>query len=174
MYEEGAEILRREFDSNHIIASHSFNHWSGYTLSAEGMQKQISLANDFLLKHTGEPVKYFRAPGGLWPPWQKQGVGLPIVQWSVDTYDYTGKKKERIFTSVRDYARHGDIILMHDSGNILHTAVTLITDFLTNNAYLMVTIEELAWAEGVRMEPNAAYARFENGQYGERNDSNLN
>lgn len=174
LYEENAEILRREFDSNHLIASHSFRHLSGKQLSLEAMQNQIAQSNAFLLGFTGEPVRYFRPPGGVWVPWQEKGVGLPIIQWSVDTYDYTGLSKAGIFCAVRDFAQHGDVVLMHDTGEILHTAVPLITDYLTENAFLMVTIEELAWAEGVQMEPNVVYARFENGQYNERKDSNLN
>ena len=174
LYEENAEILRREFDSNHLIESHSFRHISGKHLSPEAMQNQIAQSNAFLLGFTGEPVRYFRAPGGVWVPWQEKGVGLPIIQWSVDTYDYTGLAKAGIFCAVRDFAQHGDIVLMHDTGEILHTAVPLITDYLTQNAFLMVTIEELAWAEGVKMEPNVVYARFMDGQYDERKDSNLN
>lgn len=177
LYEENAGVVRRQFDSNHVIASHSFLHKSGYVLSPEGMQKQIAKGNDLLLQMIGVPATLFRAPGGLWPPWQKQKVGLPIIQWSVDTYDYTASNqsnKYNVAATVRKYARHGDIVLMHDSRDINHKAVPLITQWLTEQGYLMVSVEELAWAEGVTLEPNIVYARFDNGQYNERRDSNLN
>lgn len=38
----------------------------------------------------------------------------------------------------------------------------------------MVSVEELAWAQGVALAPNIVYARFFEGQYNERRDSNLN
>ncbi len=174
LLEENRDILRREFDSNHLIASHSWNHWSGYTISPKGMQKEISSTNAFLLSFTGEPVKYFRAPGGTWPPWAAQNIGLPIIQWSVDTYDYKGKSKSGIIYTVKDYAQHGDVILMHDTGEILNTAIPGMTEYLTDNGFLMVTIEELAWAEGVSMEANTVYNRYFQGRYDERPDSNLN
>lgn len=174
LFEENAGVLRRQFDSNHLIASHSFRHKSGYVLSPQGMQDQITKGNDLLLQMVGVPVTLFRAPGGLWPPWQKQKVGLPIIQWSVDTYDYAQSNKYDVAATVRKYTRHGDIILMHDSREVNHKAVPLIAQWLTDNGYLMVSVEELAWAEGVTLEPNIVYARFDNGQYNERRDSNLN
>ena len=174
LLDENKDILRREFDSNHLIASHSWNHWSGYTMSAGGMQKEIDRTNEFLLAFTGEPVKYFRAPGGTWPPWAEKGIGLPIIQWSVDTYDYKGKSKDSILYTIREFVRHGDVVLMHDTGEILNTAVPAVTDYLTRHGFLMVTIEELAWAEGVLMAPNIVYNRYFEGRFDERPDSNLN
>ncbi len=174
LYKENAGVLRRQFDANHVIASHSFKHKSGYVLSPEGMQAQIQQCNDALRGITGVPVTLFRAPGGLWPPWQKQAVGLPIIQWSVDAYDYSQTDKHDVAATVRQYTRHGDIILLHDSRTVNHKAVPLIAEWLTQNGYLMVSVEELAWAEGVTLAPNVVYARFDQGQYNERRDSNLN
>lgn len=173
-YAENAGVVRRQFDANHAIASHSFKHKSGYVLSPEGMKSQITQCNDALEPLTGVPVTLFRAPGGLWPPWQKQQVGLPIIQWSVDTYDYAQTNKYDVAATVKKYTRDGDIILMHDSRTVNHKAMPLIADWLTSNGYLMVSVEELAWAQGVTLQPNIVYARFFEGQYNERRDSNLN
>ena len=175
LYEEGSWILRREFDANHLVANHSFSHKSGYVLSAEAMQRQIAFSNAILLNITGEPAKFFRAPGGLWPPWQEKGVGLPIIQWSVDTYDYSARStKESILSIIREFTCHGDMILLHDSRTNTPLAVPLVAHYLADKAFLMVSVEELAWAEGVHMEPNVVYARFLDGRYDERRDSNLN
>ena len=76
--------------------------------------------------------------------------------------------------SVKEYTQHGDIILLHDTRPNTYKAIPLIAQYLTDNGYLMVSIEELAFMEGVTMEPNMVYARYADGQYDERKDSNLN
>jgi len=51
--------------------------------------------------------------------------------------------------------------------------VPLMTEYLKKNGYLMVTVEELARANGVIIEPNGVYFRFFNGETAARPDSNL-
>lgn len=166
------DILMREFDQNHLIASHSYDHWSGYSMKPETRLKQIADHNALLVQYTGEEVSLFRAPGGTYPPWVEADIGLPIIQWSVDTYDYTGKDAKHIFYSVRNNVQDGDIILMHDSGAELYKAIPLMADYLRQNGYMMVTVEELAHRNGVTMMPNEVYYRFLDGETGKRTDSN--
>ncbi len=170
---DSPDIVMRTFDQNHIVASHSYNHFSGYTMSAETMRKEITDHNAVLQQYTGENVTMFRAPGGTYPPWIEADIHLPVMQWSVDTYDYTGKDYKKIYYSVRNNVKDGDMILCHDSGAELHKAVPLMTEYLKKNGYLMVTVEELARANGVIIEPNGVYFRFIDGDYSPRLDSNL-
>lgn len=158
------DILMREFDENHVIACHTYNHWSGYSIKhMENRLREVAMTNDLLYELSGEGVRYFRAPGGTYPPWVECGIGLPIIQWSVDTYDYTGKSAKKIFYSVRNNVSDGDIILMHDSGAQMNKAVPLIADYLLGSGYLMVTLDELAAYQGVEPLPNGVYHRLDNG-----------
>lgn len=170
---DSPDIVMRAFDQNHIIASHSYNHFSGYTMKPETMRQEIIDHNAVLQQYTGENVTMFRAPGGTYPPWIEADIHLPILQWSVDTYDYTGKDYKKIFYSVRNNVTDGDVILCHDSGAELYKAIPRISEHLKKNGYLMVTVEELARANGVIMEPNVVYYRFLNGDTSKRLDSNL-
>lgn len=170
---EHPDIVMRTFDQNHIVASHSYSHFSGYTLSPETMRREIDDHNAIQQQLTGENVKYFRAPGGTYPPWIEVDVHLPILQWSLDTYDYTGKNAKKIFYSLRNNVKDGDIVLCHDSGAELYKAIPLMAEYLKNNGYLMVTIEELSRANDILMQPNEVYFRFVDGDYSPRPDSNL-
>ena len=170
---DSPDIVMRTFDQNHIVASHSYNHYSGYTMKPETMRKEIADHNAVLQQYTGENVTMFRAPGGTYPPWVEADIHLPIMQWSLDTYDYTGKTYKKIFYSLRNNVKDGDMILCHDSGAELHKAIPLMTEYLKNNGYLMVTVEELAHANGITLEPNEVYFRFVDGDYSPRPDSNL-
>jgi len=67
----------------------------------------------------------------------------------------------------------GDVILMHDTGKYLHKAVPIFTEYLWENGYMMVTVDELAHANGITMEPDTVYYRFFEGQTDKRDDSNI-
>lgn len=174
LFEETLDILQRQFDQNHTIASHSYNHWSGYSMKADSRIKEVERVNSVLSEYLGEPARLFRAPGGTYPPWAEAKIGMPIIQWSVDTYDYRGLKPINILYNVRKNVQDGDIILMHDTGNQLFKALPDICKYLHDNGYLTVSVEELAIAQGVEMEPDVVYHRFLNGGYSERRDSNTN
>lgn len=170
---ENPDILQRQFDQNHIIASHTYSHKGGYNFSDESRHQEVEKHAQLMQSITGEASALFRAPGGTYPPWIEAGIGLPVIQWSVDTYDYTGKDQNRIFYSIRNNVQDGDVILMHDTGKYLHKAVPLFTEYLWENGYMMVTVEELARANDVIMEPDTVYFRFFEGQTDVREDSNL-
>jgi len=170
---ENPDILMRQFDQNHLIACHTYSHKSGHALKVETRIKEVEKHSQLMQSLVGEPSRLFRAPGGTYPPWIESGTGMPIIQWSVDTYDYTGKKPDRILYSIQHNVQDGDVILMHDTGKYLHKAVPLFAEYLWENGYMMVTVEELARANDVVMEPDVVYYRFFEGRTDVREDSNL-
>lgn len=174
LYDENKALLHREYDANHLIANHSWNHWNGHGLKPNARLKQVNKVQDYLKKELGETSLFFRAPVGTYPPWISAEIGLPIIQWSLDTYDFKGRPANETFSKIKKYAKEGDIVLMHDTGNITHTAVPLFGKWLWDNGFMPVTVEELAWEHGVRPEPNKVYFRFFKGKSDERKDSNTN
>ena len=155
------DVFVREFDQNHLFATHTFNHWSGYSFkTAKRRIQEIDMSNEITLDLVGEKARYFRAPGGTYPPWVDSNLPLPIIQWSLDTYDYTGKNAKRILASISENVAEGDIILCHDTGKILHDAIPIIGDYLLSNGYMPVTIDELAAAQDMTPEPNVVYWSF--------------
>lgn len=174
LYDENKALLHREYDANHSIANHSWNHWNGHGLKPKARLNQVNKVQEYLKKELGETANFFRAPVGTYPPWIAAEIGLPIIQWSVDTYDFKGRPANVTFSSIKKNAREGDIILMHDTGNITHTAVPLFGKWLWENGFMPVTVEELAWEHGVKPEPNKVYFRFFEGKTDERKDSNTN
>ena len=174
LYEDNLSRLHREYDANHLVANHSWNHWNGHGLKPAARLPQVQKVQDFITDTLGETPKYFRAPGGTYPPWIEVGIGLPLIQWSVDTYDFRGRSAQVILANIQKNIREGDIILMHDTGDILNTALDGVAEFLWNNGYMAVTVEELALAQGVDMQPDTVYFRFYQGDYSERRDSNTN
>lgn len=163
--EKSGYLLQQQASENHIIANHSQNHWNGYTIkNFSRRQKEIDMVEEQLQQLLGRGAAFFRAPGGVYPPWAEAKIGLPIIQWSLDTYDYTGKPARRIFYSVRNKAQHGDIVLLHDTGYQTHKAIPLIGEWLTNNGFMMVSLEELAAYYGIKPKANEVYWSFREGE----------
>lgn len=156
-----SEIFISQIDQNHIFGNHTYNHWSGYSIkSIEKRFYQLDQNDALTLALVGEKARYFRAPGGTYPPWVEAGMPIPIIQWSLDTYDYTGKTPSRILSSISKNVQEYDIILCHDTGNYLYQAIPLFGEWLTEHGYMMVTLDELAAAQGVTPEPNIVYWSF--------------
>lgn len=172
LYDESSALLHREYDANHLIANHSWNHWNGHGLMHEARLTQVNRVQEYVTDHLGEAPKFFRAPCGTYPPWIESAIGLPLIQWSVDTYDFKGLSASDIFANIRRHTGEGDIILMHDTGEIMHKTIPQIAEYLWGHGFMPVTVEELAAAQHVELEPNVVYHRFLNGDFSERRDSN--
>lgn len=157
-------VLQRQHDQNHQIGTHSFHHWGGGSFKKDaGRLKELDLCAEQTNALIGESATLFRAPGGTYPSWQKTGMPMPIIQWSLDTYDYTGKAPKKIFYSVRNNVQDGDILLCHDTGKYLNEAVPIFGEWLTEQGYMMVTVDELAAYMGVEPEDNVVYWSFREG-----------
>ena len=151
-------VLQKQYDQNHIFGTHTFHHWGGGSFkSDESRLKELALSAEWTLPLVGEEASLFRAPGGTYPSWVESGMPMPIIQWSVDTYDYTGKSPKRIFYTFRDKVTEGDIILCHDTGEYLHESVPLWGEYLLERGFMFVTVDELACAYGLEMQPSVVY-----------------
>lgn len=160
------DVFQRQFNQNHSIASHSYNHWSGYSFkTVKGRLAELTKSDELALALVGEPFPFFRAPGGTYPPWMEVKLSVPIIQWSLDTYDYTGKNAKKIAHSISSKVKEYDIILCHDTGKHLHEAIPLFSEYLTSQGYMMVTLEELLAAQGVTAMPNSLYWSFRPGEH---------
>lgn len=161
MLKHFSPVLRRQFDQNHIFGNHSLNHWSGYSMKTPTRRlKEVTDVDLLTYDIIGERLWYFRAPGGTYPPWMEAFLDMPIIQWSLDTYDYTGKNKNRILASIKQNIKEYDIILCHDTGYNMHKAIPLIGNYFEENGYMLVTLDELKYAQNVTLINNEVYWSF--------------
>ena len=98
-----------------------------------------------------------RPPYGTWRPFVKAGVNLPQILWDVDTKDWTDKSPKAVLNTVKRDTKHGSIILMHDIGDNTYKSVDLITEWLREENYLCVTVEDLFHHTGRELEPGKSY-----------------
>ena len=90
-------------------------------------------------------------------------VGWPLIQWSVDTYDWRGRSVKTIMNNIRDQFTDGDIVLMHDIKDNTPELATTIIKWLQEEGYMFLTIDELFAKDGVTLEADTVYFHCEDG-----------
>ena len=151
-------VFQKQYDQNQLFGNHTFHHWGGGSFKTDARRLQEPQESaEWTLQLVGEEAHLFRAPGGTYGTWVDAGIPMPIIQWSVDTYDYTGKSPKKIFYVFRDKVVEGDIILCHDTGKYLHQSVPLWGEHLIDRGFMFVTVDELACAYGTEMQNSVVY-----------------
>ena len=90
---------------------------------------------------------------------------MPLIYWSIDTVDWKTKNSKATFNAIKkvfDKGENldGDIVLMHDIQNSTPAAVKNICKYLSKKGYQMVTISEMAYYKGVKLEGGKSYYDF--------------
>ena len=82
---------------------------------------------------------------------------MPLIQWSVDTLDWKHRNANSVISSVKNNAKDGSIILMHDLYGSTAEATKTIVPWLVNEGYQLVTVTELLQLKGIDIEDGSVY-----------------
>ena len=156
-------VVQREHDNGHAVASHNWNHYATKSQSAKTLRAMPEKVNKVMIATIGIPVRYNRAPGGIYPPMQKAKVEWAYIQWSLDTYDWRGRSPSEVLSSVKKKIQDGDIILCHDIKENAPKSTIRIVEYLEEQGYMFLTIDELFAKDGVTLETGEVYFRCQDG-----------
>ena len=156
-----ARYVLREHDEGHSVATHNYNHVYANETTAEKLLKLKERAEKVHLEVLGLVPEYARAPGGVWKPMARAGVGWPLIQWSSQGSDMGTEQRTpvEISSMVVSTAKNGEIILMHDMRSQSVEASELFLPRMQERGYLFLTIDELFAKDGVELQPDTAYWR---------------
>ncbi len=155
--EKHRDVVQREHDEGHTVASHTWNHYDPRNLTVEELFANKAQFDSMLSSITGTTAPFMRAPGGRYQEFVKSGIGLPLIQWSVISGDIKTEKYKDIAQTVLGNARHGGIILMHDSRDATVKSMTRLLSFLRKKGFLCVTVEDLFVQNNMELLPNTVY-----------------
>ena len=96
------------------IGNHTWGHAKLTTSSYQDIVSQISSTNDAVYEITGVYPVLFRPPYGAYNSSVLSAANMPAVMWSVDTLDWKTRNTAKTVLSVKNSAKDGSIILMHD------------------------------------------------------------
>lgn len=164
------ETLKRAIDMGCEIGNHSKDHKNLTKISAEERKNQIRTPNIKLKEITGAEPKLFRAPGGNYKNVTDE-IGMPLIQWSIDTNDWRHKdasnkgrsaeqrtkELNQIAENVFAQAESGDIILMHDIYEFTADLCEIVIPGLVSRGFKLVTVSEMFDAYDLKLENGNVY-----------------
>lgn len=160
---DNADLVQREHDEGHAVASHNYTHGDVSKMSGTSVRSQKTRYDDACYPVLGISARYARVPYGLVNDMIKAKGGMPLIQWSIDTYDWRDRSTSTIMKNVKKQFTDGDIVLMHDIKDKTPTTAKTMIEWLQENGYMCLTIDELFAKDGVTLEVDNVYYRCEDG-----------
>ncbi len=154
-------LIRRMVEDGHIVGNHSNAHNMLHKMDLSGVYKEMGQCAEKIEKILGCLPPVMRCPGGNSSNVVKQyakEVGIPIINWSVDTRDWESRNKEAILKVCKQNIKDGSIVLLHDIHKVSVDATLELLDWLEQEGYTMVTVPELLHARRGGMEAGKTYS----------------
>lgn len=172
--EENIDTIKRAQSMGCEIGNHTNNHKILTKCDSATIRSQVDNPNEMIKNLTGSEIRLFRAPGGAFKG-IKQEIGMPLIQWSIDTEDWKSKdashknrteeernaELRRIADDVVQNAKKGDIVLMHDIYNFTADLCELIIPELTEKGFKLVTVSEMYEIYGEPLKDGEVYYSIE-------------
>lgn len=154
-----ADCVKRAASSGNEIANHTYTHSSLTALSPADIKKQIDDTDKLIFKYSGTTTKLVRAPGGAVNDKVKANVKYPLINWSVDTYDWNHRTASKTVAAIKNYVRDGSVVLMHDLYIPTAAASETIIPWLVSKGYQLVTVSEMMDAKGIKITKGNLYTK---------------
>lgn len=141
---EGREdIVKRISDEGHLIGNHTYSHVRLTSLRDSKACEEVTKTSEMVFEITGEYPTYVRPPFGAWKTGLDCEATMIPVMWTVDSYDWQVQNADKVFNKVIEDTEDGDIILMHDWYDTSVDAALRIVDYLIEQEYEFVTVDQL-------------------------------
>lgn len=160
MVRQSPNILQREANEGHEVASHTMTHRNLSTATVSDIEWEMAEMNTLFRELIGKEPELIRPPYGAINATVRQTLTRPMILWTVDPNDWRDKNAEIVRSRVVSDAFDGAIILMHDVHSTTVDAVPRIIDDLRAAGYEFLTVSELARVRGESLEKGWAYGAF--------------
>ncbi len=141
------EILKQIIDDGHLVGNHSYSHSKFFDFyNQDKIRKEIIKTDQLLEQFTRGKINFFRPPYGVTTPSIRRALkvsGHKTIGWNIRSLDGGTKNQELILNRIIKRVSPGGIVLLHDTG--AHSVLVLeqFLQFLQQNNYQVVSIEEL-------------------------------
>lgn len=152
-------LLSTAYAMGFELGNHTHSHYDLTTLDEQTLQEEIQKTDDILARIDGKPRHLFRAPFGKTNERVKQAVFTPLIDWTIDTLDWTGIPADDVYNAVFAQRFSGAIVLMHDGYPNTVTALKRLLPDLKADGYQVVSVSLLAKAHGCVLERGKTYIR---------------
>lgn len=151
------DILKREIKEGHEIANHTYHHIAYNHLTPKKLSKEIEETDSIIMRIIGFKPSLFRSVGGHYDNWivnaaVKNGKLVVIWTWGQDSRDWSNPPVSKIYNTITEGVKPGNIILFHDWHGFEDTqscqtvdALGGILEYLRKNGYTCVTVSEILY-----------------------------
>ena len=141
------------------LGNHTYHHRNLTTLSDKELQVEIERTDEILCQIDGKARHLLRAPFGAINDTLKASLKTPVINWTIDTLDWTGVSEEKIYDTVYTARFSGAIVLFHDGYPHTVAALKRLLVDLTEDGYQVVSVSALAKAHGCTLYNGKEYIR---------------
>lgn len=142
------------------LANHTHSHLDITTLSKKKLQEEIDRTDELLKKIDGHTRHLIRAPFGRINPTVKEFATAPIINWTIDTLDWTKIDENAVYESVVSSLFSGAIVLMHDGYPATVNALKRLLPDLKALGYQVLSVSALAKAHNIPLKIGSEYIRL--------------
>ena len=152
-------LLHLAYSSGFELGNHTHSHFDLTTLTEEELRREIDLTDQVLSQIDGKPRHLLRAPFGRTNELFKTVAESPIIDWSIDTLDWTDASADEIYQRVMSEKFSGAIVLMHDGYQETVEALKRLLPDLKTEGYQIVNVSTMAKAHDCPLKNGSIYIR---------------
>ena len=141
------------------LGNHTYSHLDLTQLTADEIIWELAETDKILSRIDGKPRHIFRAPFGRTNNAVREQIKTPVMNWTIDTLDWTGVSEEDIYSSVWEQKFSGGIVLMHDGYTNTVDALKRLLPDLKEAGYQVVSVSALAKAHDCPLRNGGEYIR---------------
>lgn len=141
------------------LGNHTYSHKDLTRLTNTELRREIDHTDEALYPIDGKKTHLFRAPYGKLSNSVKQAVFTPVIDWTIDTRDWTGISEENVYNAVWSAKFSGAIVLFHDGyPNTVSALKRLLPDLYTAG-YQVLGVSAMAKANDCPLRKGGVYIR---------------
>ncbi|QOG03082.1 polysaccharide deacetylase family protein [Flavobacterium sp. MDT1-60] len=145
--EKHPEIIKQIISEGHLVGNHSYNHSKFFDFyNAATIAEEIQKTDQLLEKFTSKKINFFRPPYGVTTPSIRRALkltGHKVIGWNIRSLDGGTKDQNLIFNRIIKRVSPGGIVLLHDTGSHSVLVLEQFLQFLDQNNYKVISVEEL-------------------------------
>ncbi len=141
------------------LGNHTHSHRNLATLTVEEITEEIDRTDQALQKIDGRSLHLLRAPFGSINERVKEAAKTPLIDWTIDTLDWTKNGEEAVYTAVWNGKCSGAIVLMHDGYGHTVSALKRLLPDLKKSGYQVVSLSKMIKAHGCKCRRGGVYIR---------------
>ena len=150
--EKHPDILKKIAEEGHLVGNHSYSHSSFFDFYRKNKVIGEIKKTDALIESVlGMKTTLFRPPYGVTNPSIRRALEVTnhkTIGWNIRSLDGIVKNEKFIFDRIIKRITPGGIVLLHDTSIQTLHVLERVLQFLQNNNYTVVSLEQLLKIKG--------------------------